>query len=91
MKRWHDDLGAMKKQSMLWNRAMRVGGDPAARWESLGRYRKKHALDCGRPQCQLCHYPKIFGERTRMQEIADWERREQLAEFMEELDDQQDA
>ena len=46
----------------------------------IGRYRKKHALDCGNPQCGICHSSKILQIATHKQNIKDLDFREQLKE-----------
>lgn len=28
------------------------------------RYAKRHALDCGNPECLVCHSEKVFGKPT---------------------------
>jgi len=35
-----------------------------------GRFRKRDAFDCGRPQCQLCHGEKIFARPSANQRRA---------------------
>jgi len=34
---------------------------PSADGAALGRFRKKHPYDCGRPGCQVCHFEKVHG------------------------------
>jgi hypothetical protein len=60
MKRWHEDVAVMARRAKVWDR---VGwGD-----RELGRFRKRHPLDCGRPRCGLCHGEKNYaaGKRSR--------------------------
>ena len=71
MKRWHDEIAIAERGSKL--RASIFG----TRLE-LGRYRKRHAMDCGNPQCHLCHSDKFpKRQRTRAELRAAMAEREQ--------------
>lgn len=51
MKRWHDpkEQAKMKRQCAIWNRYV-----PRFPTKELGRFRKRHAMDCGNPKCTIC-------------------------------------
>ncbi len=76
MTRWQKDRQHMMRQCRLNHRFVRDG------WVGeLGRYRKRHALDCGTPHCHVCHankYPKR--EKHEQEILADLSFREQLLE-----------
>lgn len=67
MKRFQDDKPVMLRQSKL------VGKD------DLGRFRKRHALDCGHARCGVCHSDKYPNRQKHEHEIlSDISFREQL-------------
>ena len=37
--------------------------------EQMGRFRKKHAYDCGKTQCRICHGEKFPKRQLSRQEI----------------------
>lgn len=80
MKRWHEDENAMKRQRRIWcksNNYWNIKIDE----ESLGKFRKKHAMDCGKPGCLLCHFDKIFKIRSKKDIIADLKTKEELGDI----------
>jgi len=44
----------------------------------LGRFRKKHAMDCGKPGCFVCHSDKILKIPSKKEILADMRMKEQL-------------
>lgn len=74
MKRWHEESSRTNREwKKHWrthvegniNSGRNIGKDPyevdCICDKQKGRFRKKKALDCGNPQCHLCHsdkYPK---------------------------------
>jgi hypothetical protein len=56
MKRFHDEIFIMKKRSKLNHK---YGGFKSA----LGYFRKRRPLDCGIPQCPICHGSKLIGDK----------------------------
>lgn len=75
MKRWHEDYNhsfQQQQKNKNWSKSLDVG-----------RFRKQHALDCGKSKCQICHSDKFpKREKTRKEElfkksfdeqIKDWE------------------
>jgi hypothetical protein len=84
MKRWHEEVSKYRQQ---W-RKLTHRSDPAiGRVEEcgseLGRYRKKHALDCGKARCGVCHYHKFYekSDRHEFEVRSDDSFREQLREL----------
>jgi hypothetical protein len=66
--------------------ANRIGKDPyefdSSRWEHVGRFRKRRAFDCGKPQCRLCHCDKFPKRYDTYQEwCADLKFKEGLKEL----------
>jgi len=48
-------------------------------WARLGRYRKRKAMDCGNPQCGVCHSDKYPKRDLTTQEMrAEATRKEQM-------------
>ena len=76
MKRWHDEINAMKKQVKIREEAV---GDH----QPLGRYRKHHAMDCGNPHCCICHYSKVEKLKTHKEEIEEQRAKEEIQEYCE--------
>jgi hypothetical protein len=76
MKRWHDEVPKMKLQKRVW------GQHGTTVWhrteKPLGRFRKKHALDCGRAKCGLCHCAKIYDIKTKKQLVDEDRRRDEF-------------
>lgn len=71
MKRWHDDETVMVRQSKLW-------GISVDSKKPLGKFRKKHAHDCGKPNCMVCHCEKVLGVPLHRNRIADLSAKEQI-------------
>lgn len=93
MKRWHEEAPRTAQEwkkhylRQVWInsffRSDRVGRDPYQldRVQDMqkGRFRKKHAFDCGQARCCGCHsdkYPKR--EKTRQEMFADLKLREEF-------------
>lgn len=60
MKRWQEDAKVMRRQRAVMEMCqlgMRTEA-PKMHEQPLGRYRKKHALDCGNARCGICHRHK---------------------------------
>lgn len=83
MKRWHEDRNVMARQQKTQERMIVAGLDIEPRRVAMGRFRKYHALDCGRTRCHRCHYAKLCDFRRRDEEIADLNQKEQLKELRE--------
>ena len=80
MRRWHEDTAVMRRQRSVMEMCQKhlYGRSESPRvddrFKPLGRYRKKHALDCGHAACRLCHGDKVFrandtkaGHRLRLE------------------------
>jgi hypothetical protein len=54
MKRWHEERNLMirRRREAPW------AGE-------MGSFRKMRPFGCGRARCKLCHFGKLFPERTR--------------------------
>ena len=78
MKRWHQDVKKMKKESKIaqcpWFRD-KLPPKP------LGKFRKRHALDCGKKDCCICHYDKIYKVKSHKDIMEDLRTKEQLNEM----------
>lgn len=75
MKRFQEDRRAMARGQRLY------AAHCPERPRELGRFRKRHALDCGKVRCGVCHgnkYPKR--ERHEHEVRADESFREQVRE-----------
>jgi hypothetical protein len=64
MRRWHEEVPVMVKQTKVWdgqNSRLTIGTENHKEKfkKPLGRFRKRHALDCGKSHCQVCHYEKV--------------------------------
>lgn len=59
MKRWHQEVSHYKRQKA--KDSLFASGKTKTQ---LGRYRKRHALDCGKTRCRTCHNDK-FPKRER--------------------------
>ncbi len=84
MRRWHEDQSVTHPQWRVHSDFAHEGrptGCPCD--EQPGRFRKRRALDCGRPRCQLCHFDKIHGIKGRQEIRAD-------IRFLEQLQDDDD-
>ena len=93
MRRWHNDyprtLRQWKKHYLDHvesnvNFGREIGRDPyeidCACDAQKGRFRKKHAFDCGNTRCRLCHgdkYPRR--EQNRQELLAELKFREGIA------------
>lgn len=86
MRRWHQDVRAMRKQKRVW-RLSHEGWGGSTRGEyperSMGQFRKRHALDCGKPKCMICHSEKQLKYKRRDEEEADLKLKEQIRELGE--------
>lgn len=60
-KRRNDDKKHIKKQKRIIKSAGLV-------LQEDGRYRKKHALDCGKSGCKLCGNPRKINNELTIQE-----------------------
>ena len=78
MKRWHEDSTAMKRQQKTWRKVNHYFYEDGSLDGSLGRFRKKHAMDCGKTGCYICHSDKLMEYKTKQQEIADMRMKEQI-------------
>lgn len=75
MKRYHDEINVMRRQQRV-DRGPQV---TSQRFKPLGKYRKKHALDCGHTRCGICHGHKRFGhEETRQERESELKLKEYL-------------
>lgn len=83
MKRWHAESHKFEQQRRLNRRY--ISSRPDTHWvDELGRYRKKHAMDCGNTQCRVCHGDKFPCRELHEDEIArDLKYKEQLREYYE--------
>ena len=50
-------------------------------FDSLGRFRKKHAMDCGITGCLYCHSSKIFKIKSKKDIIADLKIKEEFGDL----------
>ena len=71
MKRWHEELFKMKQQRHVCS----DNDNP------LGKFRKKHALDCGKSRCFICHSDKILHIKSKKEILADLKTKEQIDEI----------
>lgn len=77
MKRYAQEKPIMERRKKVANHY--VGKDWA--YGDLGRFRKKHPLDCGNTRCGVCHADKRYGhEETRQEAIASMCHSEQIKE-----------
>jgi hypothetical protein len=83
MQRWHSEKHiARRHQRDRVDLAGSDAGRQVRRAErQLGRFRKRHALDCGRARCFLCHGDKLLDRRTREQCLADLNMQEGIDEL----------
>jgi len=95
MKRWHEEYSRTHREwkkhylvhvesNINYNRV--VGRDPfkidCICDQQKGRFRKIKNLDCGVPQCWLCHSDKFpVREKTRKELIADLKLEEGISEL----------
>lgn len=80
MKRWHQEAGFSARRFWGYVRLMTFGTRFTG--PEIGRFRKRAPLDCGNPQCGLCHgdkYPKR--SKTSQEVLSDLDFREQLEEL----------
>lgn len=80
MKRWHTDKRIMlrrRKVEKLMNH-INLSQRPL---NTLGRNRKLHPLDCGKKDCKLCHYEKIWDFKSHKDNLADLNWKEQNDEI----------
>jgi len=81
MQRWHSERH-IARQHQRDGVELAGGNGPARRAErQLGRFRKRHALDCGRARCFLCHGDKLLDLRTREQRLAELKMQEGMDEL----------
>lgn len=87
MKRWHEELPISRRRFWSYNNwlfysngfGMYGRRDVTVQY---GRYRKRKPLDCGNPQCGICHSDKFPKRETTYREwVADLKFREGLAEL----------
>lgn len=64
MRRWHQDQ--LHMQNELKTRRKFVDSN---HFLQPGRYRKKHALDCGKSTCKVCHSDKFPKRSLTTQEL----------------------
>jgi hypothetical protein len=77
MKRWHQEIAHYRKQRATDKLYVK-------RENELGRYRKRHALDCGNPHCGCCHSDKYPKRGLTDQEVrANISYQEQVKEYSE--------
>jgi hypothetical protein len=92
MKRWHEEATRTAREwkkhylRQVWMKSFvsgEVGRDPdhlgGIRDTQKGRFRKKHAFDCGNARCHICHsdkYPKR--EQTKQELLVEIKLREEL-------------
>ena len=83
MQRWHREKHIARRHQR--DRADLADGDAGRQVRGaerqLGRFRKRHVLDCGRARCFLCHGDKLLDRRTREQCLADWNMKEGIDEL----------
>lgn len=79
MKRWHEDVHKMQKEAVMATEFW-LGADLKQPRQPLGKFRKKHALDCGKKDCCICHYEKVYHRKNHKDYIADLRTKEQLNE-----------
>ncbi len=87
MKRWHEELQISRRRFWSYNKWL-YGNNQMETCclrdgkVQYGRYRKRKPLDCGNPQCGLCHSDK-FPKRslTHREQEADLKFREGLADL----------
>lgn len=65
-------LNAVKRQCKMSNRNKN---------EAPGKYKKRKALDCGNPQCHVCHLDKILGVPDCQRVKFDISDKEQITEY----------
>ena len=75
MRRWHQERHIAEHRQKLAKQYHPL------RSNQLGRYRKRHPLDCGHSRCRLCHFDKLMGYRHEQQIRADASFEEQLGEL----------
>lgn len=76
MRRFQQDSPAMARQRAV---SRRHGGTRPG--DDLGRFRKRHALDCGRVRCHVCHGSKYPRRESHEHEVrADLSFAEQVRE-----------
>jgi hypothetical protein len=100
MKRWHDDYPITRREWRKHRRAhvesnkdagaRRVGLDPrdvdCPCDDQPGRFRKRHAFDCGKPRCRVCHFNKYPKREKHEHEVrSDLAFQEQLRELADPL------
>lgn len=79
MRRWHQDLAITYRQWQMHSDFVHEGRPAGCPCDKQpGRFRKRRALGCGRPRCQLCHFEKIHDIKSHQQRLADLRFLEQL-------------
>lgn len=79
MKRYHLERERTKRVHRFHLRRVHYWPERPVECEcelQAGRFRKRKALDCGRPRCLVCHYEKVLKiasikERIRRQRYID--------------------
>jgi hypothetical protein len=66
--RRHRDEVAVKKQTRIARQSFRVGDSESKDLKNPHRFAKRHAFDCGRPQCMLCGNPRKISKEQTIQE-----------------------
>ena len=76
MRRWHQEVFVCLREQRVHDQCA-----SSFRPHELGRFRKRHALDCGIPHCGVCHWDKIPKRELSEQEIlSNLSFREQMRE-----------
>ena len=88
MKRYHEEEGRTRREHRFHLR--RMHGWPKTPIDCIcelqaGRFRKVKALDCGNPDCLVCHYGKVFSIPTYKDRLQDLKYKDSLAEYVEEI------
>ena len=90
MYRYHAELARTERE---WNkhlavhrRSLEAAGKTLADLTCVcdvqkGRFRKQDAHDCGKAQCQCCHFEKLYAIPSAQQRRADTSYHEQLHEL----------
>jgi len=56
-----------------------------------GRFRKKKALDCGKPRCLVCSFDKVFGIPSHKDRLRQFLFKDSLADYYDGLNDVDDC
>jgi hypothetical protein len=52
------------KDNNAINKQLKIAKEFGVPIKEPHKFAKQHALDCGNPQCLLCHGEKVFGKKT---------------------------